>query len=363
MSINTERRKEVFSDLGNILRDYTDHQKNSDARTNIKFRKFSRKLSEGIKKTKIENPWFTEEFQLINLAGWGELLRMENLTDWLSGYPEGEFIEGNRKRIGLVLAGNIPLVGFHDILCVLMSGHFAVTKLSSKDRVMYPILKEILTDIEPSIGNQWIIRENERLNDVDAVIATGSDNSSRYFEYYFGKYPNIIRKNRNSIAVLTGNETEKEMKALADDIFLYFGLGCRSISKLYVPENFTPEQFYPYMEHYAYLYNHTKYANNYDYQRAVHLVNKLPIYDNGFLILKNDQALFSPVGCLFYEKYASENLLSEKIEHQKEKIQCVVTTLDKFPGKVNFGSSQFPALDEYADNIDSLKFLFNLYKN
>ena len=358
MTTNILKKIEVFGQLGRIIRDFYDKETAGISHKNALYDK----IKKGIIKTEAENPWFTQDFQLINLKAWGEILNEYKLKEWLSFYPEMEKNNYKEKKVGLILAGNIPLVGFHDILCVLMSGHFALTKLSSKDRLMYPLLKDIISDIDQETGNKWIILEEEKLSGIDAIIATGSDNSARYFDYYFGKYPNIIRKNRNSVAVLSGNETDKDIKALGDDIFLYFGLGCRSVSKIYVPEDFGPEQFYPYIEQYASIYRHTKYANNYDYQKAVHLVNKVPIFDNGFLILKKDKSLSSPVGCLYYERYKDLNVVNDELGRQFDKIQCVVSGIHEIPKRIQFGKSQFPELYEYADNLDTLKFLFNLYE-
>jgi len=319
-----------------------------------------RNLGESMKKAEIENPWFTWNFQILNLRSWSEVLTEEKIAAWLEKYPELEKQKQRPKKVGLILAGNIPLVGLHDILCVLVSGNIAVTKLSSKDKVVYPVIRNILSRFDDTINERWVILEDEYLTNIDAVIATGSDNSSRYFEYYFGKYPNIIRKNRNSIAILSGSEKDRELKALADDIFLYFGLGCRNVSKLFVPENFKPDDFYRNIEHYAYLYNHNKYANNYDYQKAILMVNRIPIYDNGFLILKNDQSLSSPVGTIHFEYYRSKSELKSRLEMEKDKIQCIVGHDDDFSKMVGFGKTQFPELDDFADDIDTLKFLVNL---
>ncbi|MFW5645256.1 MAG: acyl-CoA reductase [Bacteroidota bacterium] len=357
MNTNIEKQIKVFDQLGKIILDFCQRETNGRELTE----KIDKKIKNGIIKTEEENPWFTRDFQCINLKAWGENLNRHKLKSWLMSYPEAG-VGNARKKVGLILAGNIPLVGFHDILCVLISGHYAVTKLSSKDRILYPILKEILREIDQATAERWMIIEDEKLTGIDAVIATGSDNSARYFEYYFGKYPHIIRKNRNSVAVLSGNETEKEIRALGDDLFLYFGLGCRNVSKLYVPNDFSPEQFYPYIEHYAYLYHHTKYANNYDYQKAVHLVNKVPIYDNGFLLLKEEKSISSPVACLNYEKYHHLEEVNHAIGRHFDRIQCIVSGIDQIPQAVPFGKSQFPGLYEYADNIDTLKFLFNLYE-
>ncbi|MBE0655318.1 MAG: acyl-CoA reductase [Bacteroidales bacterium] len=323
----------------------------------------SEMLRNSVVQAEIENPWFIKDFQLKNLETWGRLLNKETLSVWLGRYPANSFSPANPKRVGLILAGNVPLVGLHDILCVLLSGNIAVTKLSSKDRAVYPVLKKMLGDLDPSFAERWLLIEGETLKNFDAVIATGSGNSSRYFNYYFGKFPNIIRKNRNSVAVLTGKETEDQLRKLADDIFLFFGLGCRNVSKLYVPENFDPDTLYRNVMDYAFFSNHNKYANNYEYQRAVLLVNSEKFLDNGFLILKEDPVIASPVGCLYYEKYSTLERLSQKLEKERHQIQCLVTIAENFPEKTEPGKAQFPELFDYADGIDTLNFLLNLSKN
>lgn len=360
MDKDTHHIVNVLDEFGNFLKGFLFQAENEG--TNYSQKLFS-DLDYAINRTEKENPWFTRQFQLINLSSWSQMLEKEKITKWIGNYPDLRERGHEPKKVGLVLAGNIPLVGLHDIICVLATGNIAITKLSSKDRIIYPEIKKILTEIDPSFAEKWILLEESPLKDMDAVIATGSNNSARYFEYYFGKYPSIIRKNRNSVAILEGNETPEQMKALADDIFLYFGLGCRNVSKIFVSEDFKPDQLYENIEHYSWLSLHNKYANNYDYQRAILLVNRIRFFDNGFLVLKEDPSLYSPVGSVYFSTYSSLEEIKLRIENDRDKIQCVITGNEIFPGRVSFGRSQFPALNDYADNIDTMNFLINLSKN
>lgn len=324
--------------------------------------RFSVSFQHIIEKNHQHNPWFTPENIRLNLASWSEALKKEKLEKWQRLYPG--LSDENRfpKKIALVMAGNIPLVGLHDFLCVLLSGHIVLGKLSSKDNKLFPAIKKILEFIHPDFKERIIFTE-EKLEKFDAIIATGSNNSSRYFEYYFGKSPNIIRKNRNSVAILCGKESEEDYKKLAFDIFSYFGLGCRNVSKIYVPEDFNFPGMLDHFTEYSGLYNHNKYANNYDYNRSVYLVNSIRLFDTGYLILKEDTGISSPVGCLFYEKYQSIEALSEKLSFEKDKIQCFVSEINMGIDTIPLGKTQEPELWDYADNIDTIIFLLNLYKN
>ncbi|RYG17117.1 MAG: acyl-CoA reductase, partial [Chitinophagaceae bacterium] len=235
------------------------------------------------------NAWFTPEEVKKSLLSFGEMLNEQDLTRWFGDIN----MTNSPKKIGLILAGNIPLVGFHDVICVLATGNIAMVKMSSSDNKLLPAIVKQLTHIEPSIANH--IEYVERLKDFDAIIATGSNNSSRYFDYYFGKVPNIIRKNRNSIAVLNGDETITELENLGHDIFDYFGLGCRNVSKIYVPKGYEIKNFFEPLEKYQAIINHFKYNNNYDYNKSIYLVNAVKHYDNGFLLVKEDTSLTSPL--------------------------------------------------------------------
>jgi hypothetical protein len=259
--------------------------------------------------------------------------------------------------VGLILAGNIPMVGFHDVLCVLITGNVALIKASSQDARLIKYVLEMLIEIESSFKDQYYFVE--RLENFEAIIATGSNNTSRYFEYYFGKVPHIIRKNRNSVALLTGNETKEQLSELGHDIFDYYGLGCRNVSKLMVPKGYNFNFFFESIETYQPIINHHKYNNNYDYNKSIYLVNSDKHFDNGFLLLKEDERLASPLAVLFYEYYDNLDSAQKLLEEQSDKIQCIVSTapLQVQNQVVDFGKSQQPDLWDYADNIDTIEFL------
>lgn len=309
------------------------------------------------------NAWFTPQNTERAVLETSDMLNAEDLKIWLGKYHEK--ISRNRDnfqplKIGLVLAGNIPLVGFHDILSVLAAGHIAMVKLSSQDQKIIPHILAMLVNIEPAFSDQ--IQYAERLENFDAVIATGSDNTSRYFEYYFGKVPNIIRKNRNSVAVLTGNETKAELEALGHDIFDYYGLGCRNVSKIFVPAGFPFNTLFKGIEQFNSVGDHHKYRNNYDYNKSVLLLNKVKHFDNGFLLIKADEALASALAVLHYEEYTDLPSVTEKLKAQGNRIQCVVTNadLETINQKCGYGKSQSPRLWDYADGIDTMNFLTTL---
>lgn len=304
-------------------------------------------------RAKNENSWFTTES--INLAfdGVRTYLKEENLREWTSRY---KLTTVHPQKIALVMAGNIPLVGFHDLLSVLISGHHAVIKLSSKDKVLPTFFVNKLIEAEPRFKD--LIEFQERLKDFNAIIATGSDNSARYFHYYFGKYPNIIRKNRTSCAVITGKETNDELKSLGKDVFSYFGLGCRNVSKIYIPKNYDVTKILDQWNDYHDVIHHHKYNNNYDYQKSILLVNSFTHLDSGFLLLQETDRLVSPIAVLYYERYEDESDLALKLTESKDKIQCVVGK--STAASVPFGQAQSPQLWDYADQVDTMKFLENL---
>lgn len=301
------------------------------------------------------NPWFTPENVSRSIRALADQLHPEKLEEWLSPYP---FDRSNSKQTGLVFAGNLPLVGFHDLLAVLCAGFNAQIKLSSNDQVLYRFLIRELIDIEPGFGEK--IAEVGKLQDFDLVIATGSDNSARYFDYYFGKYPHIIRKNRNGVAVLQGDENSGQLHALGDDIFSYFGLGCRNVSKLYLPKGYEIAGFFEGIAGHSDVFDHFKYANNYDFNKSIYLINGDPHYDNGFLLLRPAAGLASPLAVLHYEEYESSEQLIEKLEQAAQGIQCVVGQIslpDPALTVVPFGQSQYPGLTDYADGVNTLTFL------
>lgn len=302
------------------------------------------------------NAWFTAEEVERSLTSLHLMLHEEDLNKWF----EDICITKNPKKVGLILAGNIPMVGFHDLLCVLATGNIALIKLSSADDKLLPALLAELVKIEPLFADHIVY--TERLKDFDAIIATGSNNTSRYFEYYFGKVPNIIRKNRNSVAVLTGQESNEDIARLGHDIFDYFGLGCRNVSKIYIPEDYEIKNFFEPLEVFKPIFHHFKYNNNYDYNKSIYLVNSAKHFDNGFLLLKEDTSLASPLAVLYYEKYKNLDEVEQSLKKVEQNIQCVVTTanLQVDTGMAGFGESQSPKLWDYADNVNTIKFLNNL---
>lgn len=335
---NLEKRIAPFVSLGKLLK--------TNAIEEITYRAQS------------QNHWFTPEFVAESLRSIASAyLEEDNLRKWLQKYPASE--EVIPQKIGVVMAGNIPAVGFHDMLCVLLSGHHFFAKLSSDDRLLMLFLIQKLTELEPALAERITVAE--RLNDADAYIATGSDNTARYFEYYFSKKPHIIRRNRTSVGVLNGHETTEELDALGRDVLQYFGLGCRNVSKVYVPEGYLFDTFYETIEYKASTYiNHHKYFNNYEYNRSVYLVNREPHFDNGFLMMRQSEALVSPISVLFYETYASTEELTAKLATQSEKIQCIVSQNGWFPNSLSLGRAQAPTLFDYADGVDTMAFLTSL---
>ena len=344
----------AFFKLGEFLSQFKRtgiEKKNLDINSKY-FEVFEREINRAVH----HNGWFTRDNVLFTFEEWAMLLTEENLSKWLSKYPQ-EIT--NPKIIGLIMAGNIPLVGFHDFLTVLMSGHSVSAKLSSNDKQFFPMIAALLKDIEPKFESK-ISFTNSKLEGFDAVIATGSNNTARYFNHYFKDYSSIIRQNRNSVAVLSGNETEEELKALGEDIFRYFGLGCRSVSKLFVPKGYDFDKIFNAIFEYKDVINHAKYANNYDYNKAVYLMSKFQLIENGFFMLKEDVSYGSPIATMFYEYYDDAEMLKKRLVIDDEKIQCVVGNKNWVDDEVAFGDSQHPSLWEYADGVDTMKFLLNI---
>jgi len=322
----------------------------------IKNNEWSSKLEHVLQQAEIQNKWYTQENLLHAICQWGHLLNEQNLEQWRSNYT----IKSKRspKIVAIIMAGNIPLVGFHDFLCVLLSGNKVLAKLSSNDKLLLPFIKDFLVEQDTTLEGKVSFTE-EKLTDFDAVIATGSNNTSRYFDYYFGKYPNIIRRNRNSVAVLTGEERKEQLEGLGEDIFRYFGLGCRSVSKLFVPQDYDFDAFFQAIYSWKHVLDHHKYVNNYDYNKAVYLMSEINILDNGFLILKEDAGFGSPIATLFFEYYTSLEGLKERLCKEAESIQCVVAE-GFMANEVPFGQTQAPMLSDYADGLDTMQFLIEL---
>ncbi|HYG04712.1 MAG TPA: acyl-CoA reductase [Chryseosolibacter sp.] len=301
-----------------------------------------------------ENSWFTEDSVRQAFSGIVKYLNGSALAQWTAGYS---FENKSPKRVAVITAGNIPLVGFHDLLAVLVSGNKLIIRPSSKDTALMKYVISKLVEIEPRFES-FIEFTEQQLRDFDAVIATGSDNSSRYFDYYFKKYPHIIRKNRSSCAILSGFESEEELTTLAADVFTYFGLGCRNVSKLFVPVEYDFAKLFESWQSYEKVLLHHKYHNNYDYQKSILLINRDEFLDNGFILLQENKKLVSPISVLYYESYNDWNDLIQKLNSQQDKIQCVVGNVSQ--ASVRIGEAQSPGLDDYADQINTLKFLSSL---
>ncbi|MBW7867048.1 MAG: acyl-CoA reductase [Brumimicrobium sp.] len=311
--------------------------------------RFYDKMLANIELAGIHNKWFTKEAVNESFLNFGNILTKNNLGAWVNTYV----LVKEPKDVGLILAGNIPLVGFHDILSTIFSGNRAMIRLSRDDKFLLPLLLEIAAAIYPEIKNHYEIVE--KLNRIEAVIATGSDNTSLYFEKYFGHLPRIIRKNRTSVAVLSGNETTEELRLLGKDIFAYFGLGCRNVSHLILPKGYDLNKFFGAIVDYGDVINHNKYGNNYDYYRAIFLMNQEPILENGFLLTRETKDLFAPVAVLHYHFYESKEEVDVYLSEHEQKIQVIVGH-----GYTPFGQTQSPGLCDYADNVDTMEFLTHL---
>jgi len=317
---------------------------------------FQEGFAQILEREPVLNPWFTPEYLLKAMKGIALMLQEDVLQKWLLPYELESLAAGNRRRVGLVLAGNIPLVGFHDLMCVMATGHEVLAKPSSRDDRLIRSIADMLSFMEPELGER-IRFTDERLSGLDAVIATGSNNSARYFEYYFRDIPHVIRKNRNGVAVLAGTETEEELYALGEEIFTYFGMGCRNVTKLYVPEKYDLKGLLHVLDRFHHLAQHHKYANNVAYYRTIYLMNRAPFLDNGVLLLKEDPAISSPVGVVFYERYSELEEVQQKLDLHREEIQCVVSTSPDIRGSIQPGTTQVPMPWDYADGVDTIRFL------
>jgi hypothetical protein len=338
-----EKRISAFSALGGILRDSVAGVTGGHAE----------RFAGLIGTLHISNPWFTPENVRRALSAIGTILTAEMLHSWLSAYPE---LNDDREpcTAGVVLAGNIPLAGFHDLLCVLVTGNRLQAKLSTKDEPLMRAVADTLISLEPAFKD-YIQLTTDELSGFDMVIATGSNNTSRYFEYYFRNIPSIIRHNRNSIAIIDGTETATELALLGNDIFSYFGLGCRNVSKLYIPAGYDVTLLPAYWERFETLRGHYKYAVNYDHNKAVMIVNREPFTDAGFVILRHDTSLTPPMAVVNYEYYDSPDMPEREAERLKSRLQCVAGH-----GHIPFGNSQQPEIWDYADNIDTISFLLKI---
>ncbi|MCX7954118.1 MAG: acyl-CoA reductase [Bacteroidales bacterium] len=351
MYLSLKDRINILAEIGEFIRRYFTN--NLDNNTYYEFNKI-------ITEEKNHNYWFTEDNVIFALKYWAKILTKENIETWITPYlPKIEQVFP--KTIAIIAAGNIPLVCFHDVICSFIAGHKTKLKLSKKDS---RILKFILTHFfnkNPILANYITLIEEEFLKEFDAIIATGTNNTIKYFEYYFGKYPHLFRHSRHSIAVLTEEETAEELELLSNDVFIYFGLGCRNVTKIYVPQNYNFNKLINAFNKWSnIIYNH-HYANNYNYHKAIYLINQEKFIDTGFLILKENKQISASVGVLFYEYYDNFKNLEEKIKLEKNNIQCIVSKKNVlFLPTVFFGKTQEPNLWDYADNIDTINFLINI---
>jgi hypothetical protein len=347
-------KKKCFVELGKFLNQFKKDKSNRNEdvlHNNMFFDDFENLIT----LSQSHNGWFTPEQVYFAIESWSEALQEQNLNQWLDPY---DFSQVQPKTVGLILAGNIPLVGFHDFLSVLISGHNVLVKTSSNDQHLIKFLANYLIAVNPKMEN-LITFTDGKLENFDAVIATGSNNTARYFEYYFKNKPSIIRKNRNSVALLTGQETHEELIALGKDIFRYFGLGCRNVSKLFVPKGYDFQPFFKAIYEYKEVIFYEKYSNNYDYNKAVFLMSNFKLLDNEFITLKEDKSYSSPISSVFYEYYEDITPLLTQLEQDKEQIQCIVSkglTSESIP----FGQTQKPQLWDYADHVDTLDFLLHI---
>jgi len=349
--ISIQNRITAFAKLGDFLSQFSNEKvikKDNIEHNEIFFDGFLHQ----IKLSQEKNSWFTKDNLLFTLNTWSNTLTKSNLTAFTNSITKPVIAP---KKVAIILAGNVPLVGFHDFLSVLISGHAVLVKQSSNDKHLLPFLAKYLEYVEEGFKGKITFTE-EKLSNFDAVIATGSDNTARYFEYYFKNKPNIIRKSRNSVAVITGKETAEDFEKLSDDVFQYFGLGCRSVSKLYVPKDFDFNAFFTGMYVKQDIINNAKYANNYDYNKAVYLMSEFDLLENGFLMIKEDESYSSPIATIFYEYYDNEIDLKIKLHQDKEKIQCIVAK-DFIENEVAFGQTQHPKLTDFADGVNTLEFL------
>jgi len=299
------------------------------------------------------NGWFTPESVAQALKGLALMLEEKSITEFSKNITEPQ----EPKTVAVIMAGNIPAVGFHDMLCVLLSGHNILIKVSSDDPAFIPFLAGMLIYYQQDFAPKINFSEGKLIN-FDSVIATGSDNTAKHFEYYFGKYPNIIRKNRSSVAILNGKETKEELTRLGKDIFDYYGLGCRNVTKIYVPEGYVFDGLFESLYEYKYVLDNKKYNNNYEYNRAIYLLDLIPFLDNNFLMIKESSDLHAPTSVLFYETYTNQESLVEKINLLLPNLQCIVTNFDLEGLKtIALGCTQEPSIFDFADNVNTLDFL------
>ncbi len=354
--IKTVKRTDAFIRLGEALMLFgkANHDLNAPITDNAQ-----PDLAHAINQSVDYNPWFTHKNILQAIESIAGCLSEQQINDWLSAYDHKLLMPEKQHTIAVVMAGNIPMVGFHDLLCVLISGHRLTAKLSHDDCFLLPAIVKMLEKIEPEFAGKSTFT-TDQLHGFDAVIATGSNNSARYFEYYFGKYPHIIRRNRNGMAIISGQETIQQLTNLGEDVFAYFGLGCRNVSRIFLPEGYAIATLLDNWEAYAGIANHSRYMNNYTYNRSVFLLNATPHFDNGFVLLRPLDSFAAPVSVVNISYYKPDVDWQAFITENNSLIQCIVSNNGKLPLHVDFGKSQNPYLWDYADGVDTLNFLLSL---
>ncbi len=340
------KRIELFVSLGKFFKNFIENSADKN---------FTTKLSHAINQSKFHNNYFTENNIINCLKNWSNSLQKKKIKSFLRTYNIEEI---KPKRIAIIMAGNIPLVGFHDFICVILSGNKAIIKLSSKDRHLMTFILKYLCNLSYDFKDYFEICE-DNLKAYDAVIATGNNLSASKFEEYFKNYPNIIRKSRHSIAIIKGNESNDQLQKLSDDIFNYFGLGCRNVSKISLPKNYDLDLLFRSFLKWKKVINNNTYANNYDYHKAIYLLNKEVFFDNGFILLKESKKIGSPVGTLFYDYYDKYEDVEKYLSKNSEKIQCIVSA-ENLENSIEFGKTQSPELRDFSDGVDTINFLLKL---
>lgn len=355
--LDISARISAMETLGRFISQYQDERPDKD------LKKINSYFLEGFRQTIVEagtyNNWFTKDNVEHALQQWSEALSHDNLQAWVNRYPSQYFTPDTPKTIAIIMAGNIPLVGLHDFITVLITGNKVLAKPSTDDDKLMPFLAQILVAIDKGFAEQINLATGQ-IKEFEAVIATGSDNSSRYFEHYFGKYPNVIRKNRTSVAVLTGNETEDELHKLGEDVFRYFGLGCRNVSKIYVPRGYDIDQVFKAFYNFSHVIDNKKYSNNFDYNRAIYLMEKHDFLENGFVIIKESENLHAPAAVVYKEEYDSVDELNKSFASMSSQLQCIVSKQGQIKNRIAMGEAQKPQLWDYADKVDTIEFIGQL---
>lgn len=349
-----EKRIHAFDTLGQVIRTYLMAIKTYSVAPNLDERQLI--LHKSFYASKKHNPWFIEHHLEHAFYAIGQMLTQEKLRKWIDKYDLDRIENKRPVNIGVIMAGNIPAVGFHDFLCVLMAGAKFTGKISSGDPFLIPALAEILLESDNTFSGKINFESNQTVQ-ADAIIATGSNNTARYFEYHYGEIPHIFRRNRNGVAVLTGSESKEQLQFLAHDIFMHFGLGCRNVSKLYLPLGYDFSSLTAALNNFSYVLGHESYMNNYNYKKALLTMQNKQFTDNGFLIMLESKAISSQIATLHYQFYKNLDILTTQLLIHQDQIQCIVSELEFGLPIIGFGETQQPRLYDYADGIDTMQFL------